>query len=438
MSDGADGSNRLRVFGGELFVSPAPLELSFSTCTRCEYCFAANNGRDVDAKASGTLKHIANVFSTGGSPKSFADQLLLARHPIVFSNAVDPLFHPNIASTRAVLPLLKKLGVPVVFQTRGTMKPADFAEYLAMLPRGSIVYMSITTFDEAVHKQWERGCPRNEERLEMLAMAHAAGFRTVAGINPAVQEWIGDPYAYVERMESLAGVGAIDGTWIEIMHLSRKQLANMTARPRGLELAELAPTLAASARGGPEYDETWMEELRGAVDEKQWKRYSFNVGDGVASVFELYPRPFVTHHKAIAACQEKAGALDGVPVLVTFDTWAAHVGIPEMVLSRGDAWSWLNTKQTFGVENRKALPEALTLREVLRLLWNRPDVEVMAVWGGANFKPVLTKTTDGGYCYASAEDGGDLIACYVDDGEEFAYEDELPDDVEYLAPPTLE
>ena len=52
-----------------------------------------------------------------------------------------------------------------------------------------------------------------------------------------------------------------------------------------------------------------------------------------------------------------------------------------MALSRGDAWAIINLRQNAGQDERKALPPRLTLRQVLRILWNRPDMAHTAVWG---------------------------------------------------------
>lgn len=374
--------NRIRLFG-ELMQNPAPLELSLNECSYdCLYCFAKLNGRELrEVDAHGTLSWLRRVMGGGYNPDNFAEHLLYERHPIVFSNAVDPLSFRNLESTRQILPTLRKIGIPVVFQTRGTRQVEQFREFVELLPRDSVLYMSITTFRADVLRQVERGCPSNEQRLEMMHLAAELrpDVRRVAALNPAVPEWMGDPYEYVAQCVERSA-GSIQGAWIEPLHLSKRQYKAALAKTKG-QLPVLAePVFCQAADEDAELDPVFFRTLFDAVRDAGWRSYSMAFPDGQASLFELWPRPFGTHHAAIAEC-ERLSQETGKTVIVTFDAWASWCELPEIALSRGDAWAIINLRQNAGQDERKALPPRLTLREVLRILWNRPDMAHAAVWG---------------------------------------------------------
>lgn len=408
--------NRLRPFWGELFENPAPLELSFNNCDRgCSYCFARLNGRDVvGADASGTLRLIARTFGQDYDPDHFTQWLLRHRHPIVLSNAVDPLAVLNLPSTREVLRVLKKVDVPVILQTRGTRRPEDFREFVELLPRQSVVYMSITTFDAQVLDEVEHGCPSNEQRLEMMAMAAAAGFATVAAFNPTVPAWMGDPYDYVDRCEKLAGKGTIRGVWYEPLHISKRQY--QAAQKAVIPPLALLPFEQAHRYEKSEID--YFDTLVDAIDEKGWGRFSYShqvLGEGL---FQLWPNPFPTHSRVTAAC-ERLFVEEKKPVLVSFTAFANSIGVPDITIPRHDAWSYINQKQNAGEENRKVLPERVPLRACLRFLWNRPDIRSQSI-RRTHFKNVVALDDgqiENGYAYVrEGEEGdGDMLRIYAPD-----------------------
>jgi DNA repair photolyase len=400
-----ESENRLRAFVGELFANPAPLELSFNHCTRCEaYCFSHLNGREKEGLSpEATLRHITNVFRTGGNPAALADRMLLERHPIVFSNSVDPLFFQNLPSTRAVLATLQKIGVPVIFQTRGTDKPKDFPQYLDLLPDGSVLYASLVTFDEEVRRGAQRGAPRNEHTLEMMAMAAERGFPVVAALNPAVSSWMGDVGSYFERIDAIAGKGTISGAWWELLHLSKRQRAEVLRQnpPTPADLAAgkvtslpaiVEDALAAAWARPFLHDEFFVADLVGAIEARGWRWYNNNVRagypwEGRADLFDLWPNPFPTHHALVAACREVSAANGGLPVAVTFDVFCSWLdqgsGVLDWEIRRKDAWYFLNQKQN--VENqaaeRAAIGRTISLRELLAFVWNNPGIKGRSVWG---------------------------------------------------------
>lgn len=398
--------DRLRVFAGEILSNPAPLECSFNECTRCEYCFAARNGREkTGLVANATIGHIVNVFRNGGHPHSLRDRMLLARHPIVVSNAVDPLFPKNLASTRALLPVLRQLGVPVIFQTRGTDRPKDFPQYLDLLPEGSVLYCSLTTESEQALREAERGSPSHEERCEMIAMAAERGVPVIAALNPVDQDLLGDLGAFFDTIDRIVGKDGIFGTWIEPLHLSRRQhQAILDRHPRGLpvlleravERATRKPWVAVyepAPDGKPYLDRYFFEDLFAAVDDRMWRRFSYAlpwINKGRADIFEAWPRPFPTHHALVAACKEVSADHGGAPVAVTFETFCSWVDpsgeILDWEISRGDAWYFINGKQNAGDENRKTLPKTISLRECLRFVWNSPRMGLQAIYGAYGLK----------------------------------------------------
>lgn len=411
--------NMLRPFWGELLENPAPLELSFNDCSYgCSYCFASLNGRAVkDADAKGTLRFITKVFSPRYEPGNLGEYLLRERHPIVLSNAVDPLSYRNLGVTRDLLPVLRRLNLPVILQTRGTREPEAFREVVDLLPKGSVVYMSITTFREDVLKQVEKGCPSNEQRLEMMAMAAEAGFACVAAFNPTVPDWMGDPADYVERCEQIAGEGTIKGAWYEMLHLTKRQFRTLEQRhPRGLPVVAQGPFETALMH---EYDADWFDDLVDAIDAKGWRRFSHGIEDPVATLFELWPRPFVTYHPVVAECH-RIYTETGKPVVVSFGSWASWVGdLGSIPLKRGDAWTFINQKQSAGQENRKALPERVTLKDALRFLWNEPQMRSKSIYGAPFFKAIIARPeggSDDDWRYLREEDdghGGDVLCAYA-------------------------
>ena len=418
-------ANRIRIFG-ELFENPAPLEWSLNNCNRnCKYCFSRLNGRNVhNEDCRGTLSFVKKVFSERYNEHSFAEYLLRHKYPVVISNAVDPLVSSNLEATKQLLGMLKKCGVPVILQTRGTAKASGMREIIPLLKPSDVLYMSVTTFDETIRKDAEPGSPSNEDRLAMMQMAAEAGIsRTIAAINPAVPAWIGDPQEFIEKCRKYSG-DTIKGTWIEALHLKEQQHKALLEEGDGKLSPALDDDVAQSAVEGRR-EEWFFDELFEACDDVGWKRFSASDKGNVDSLFDLYSSRFPSTLSVIRECK-RIYEHDRKQVVVSFRAWASWVGIPDISMTRSDGWEIINSRQTAGQENRAALPRLVTLRQVANILWNNPRFRHLGFWNTfKNFKLLVERSDrdknpshnpdDADWKFTRQTETGDIIGIYSPD-----------------------
>lgn len=196
--------------------SGAPLECALSFCGNCYYCFADLNSPNRTANTP----QIMNLITQFREKDTYAAKLLQQGYPVVLSNHVDPFSKSNANIALPIIEVMAAQEIPILFQTKAC-KPAYTA--LDLVPP-SVWYITITTLDNDVLRRVEPGAPPAEERLAFIQAAVAKGHRVTVGINPCVDEWIGDPEPLCKAIKAAGAEGA----WVQPLHLSNNQIKNLS------------------------------------------------------------------------------------------------------------------------------------------------------------------------------------------------------------------
>lgn len=342
---------------GEFMVSPCPLELSFNYCSHgCVFCFANLNRplRNFDAKATARL--IADYMNRS----TLEADLLKAGYPVLVSNKVDPFAHSNFKQAVPTIEALTNLGIPVSIQTRGGIGLEDV---LSFLPP-SVWYISINTDNEDLRKTLEPGAPTIESRFQLIETLVARGHKAVVGLNPLVEEWSGDVATLLQRIKT-AGAS---GVWIELLHLSRDQKANLSAKG----MAAIGEDRIRKAS----HLKPCVDDMRFFLDTRAEARF---IGLDVFSIGQPEPSKFfdvwrAVYPKTFPAVQDFVNAaFASNQTMFTFDEFLATLGgeLPtepkRMAHYIGATTHKLLTKWT--------LPKKMTYRQLLRFIWQEPKAK---------------------------------------------------------------
>jgi len=207
-----------RPYHGAHLASPFPLHLGLNYCSHsCFYCFANLNqpARRMDGKSiRRMLGYLKNESTT------IEADLLRQGYSVLCANDSDPCAKSNADQMREALPILMDRGITFGFQTKGG-DPEVEAMICAHPP--TMVYISLTSDDDALLSRAEPGAPGFEQRMDLAKRAADAGHIVVAGINPMLPGWWEDFPGVVDRL-NLFGVRH---AWLGRMHLNSKQAANI-------------------------------------------------------------------------------------------------------------------------------------------------------------------------------------------------------------------
>jgi DNA repair photolyase len=219
-------------WGGFLYNSLSPLELTLNLCShRCVYCFANLNQPDRTAQLKQATNLLSELWDTtpDGSWKrsSYAAHLLREGYPVTISNHVDPLAASNAFQALPMIEMLRGLNIDVSIMTKFG-KRRDTEALFDLLDKPTSFYVSLATLNADLVREFEPGAPLPEERLEFIQAAIARGHYVSVGINPIVAGWIDDPAAMAAALYQ-SGVKAV---WLNKLHLSHKQLKQMTDQER--------------------------------------------------------------------------------------------------------------------------------------------------------------------------------------------------------------
>lgn len=296
---------------GEFLVSPVPLELSLNYCShKCAYCFANLNKPDRKAE----LGPIVNLLKEFRERKSLPALLLQEGYPVLMSNKVDPFAASNYQPTLQILRIMREMGIPVAFQTKGG-KGID--ECLSMIGP-SAFYISIGFMDDALRKKIEPGAPPIATRLALIEKLRGRGHHVCVGINPCVPQWLPDP---TELMREIQKRGVSD-VWIETLHLNNNQTRNMNSREKA-NLGDAVINEAMKKTASPETFDYFRLALESAFE---LGMQSFTVNSPYPSSYHdayhrLYPKSFPTMQGFINECAGKKKPGDGV----TFAEFRQHM-----------------------------------------------------------------------------------------------------------------
>lgn len=184
-------------------------------CGACTYCFADLNSPNRTAN----IPQIMNMISGFRDKDTYLAKLLQEGYPVVMSNHVDVFSKSNHSIAMPIIECMAAQDIPIMFQTKA---PPPAFTALDLVPP-SVWYVTITTMDEEVRRRVEPGAPPAEDRLRFIEEAVRRGHRVTIGVNPCVDEWIGDP---TELCKAAKAAGA-EGAWIQPLHLSNKQIDSM-------------------------------------------------------------------------------------------------------------------------------------------------------------------------------------------------------------------
>lgn len=204
-------------WGGFLYNSCCPLELQLNFCGRCHFCFADLNKPDRKANQKTLLRTFANYQQSG----TYAAWLMRENYPIVFSNHIDPFSAGNLHQSIPLIEMMCKLGLNFTLQSK---LGKSVYQVLDMLSKPIVWYVSVETCDDMIAHRIAPGAPPPSERIKQIADIIERGHKVCVGINPIQPQWLPEP----EKLTSqLAAIG-VWGVWVQALHLSHKQLKNMS------------------------------------------------------------------------------------------------------------------------------------------------------------------------------------------------------------------
>ena len=212
----------IRPYFGEFLVSPVPIHFGLNYCSHgCHYCFANLNNPTRRADYPATKNFIDAVIN-GKAQKNLSVQYAKLGYPVLASNDSDPFAKSNEHQFASVFDALTDAGVALTFQTRGGERAIETLER----SRKTMVYVSLTTDDEALLKRNEPGAPSHASRMDLIRAAKAMGHHVVVGLNPFVAEWWIDRASVIAQLHD-AGVRH---AWIGGIHLNYMQIRNMSPK----------------------------------------------------------------------------------------------------------------------------------------------------------------------------------------------------------------
>jgi DNA repair photolyase len=296
----------IQPFYGEFLMHPVPLEMDLGRCTSgCAFCFATLGNPDREADPAGILR----LLATYGERRSPEAILLREGYPVLVSNRTDPFATGN----ERLLPILEtatEIGIPLAFQTRGGRRLSFCLSFL----RPAVWYLSFSQLDDAKRKTIEPGAPSVGSRLDTIRELREKGHRVVVALNPLVPEWL--PLDDAETLiATLKDIG-VEGTSVELLHLSSEQRSNMSEREKA---AVSLPVLGRTKTRLPHPDDVaHLHAVRRLVTEAGIALFTSN--QPTASEYwrpyrETYPRLLPSVQDAVDFCH--ANLEDGA--ILSFD-----------------------------------------------------------------------------------------------------------------------
>lgn len=361
---------------GEFLVNPIPLEIALHRCNYgCVYCFATLNYRY--SQYTYQPAKLFRQLATMREKKSLTARLLQEGYPVLLSNHTDPFSPKNRDLAVTLISTLRAMNIPIVFQTKGGV-PNDVLD--AQPP--SAWYISITTDNDDVRKRVEPGAPPIEDRLRLIRRLVERGHVVHVGMNPYVPEWWTDEVAALETWKALG----VHGVWTELLHLHYRQRDFMTAR----EISALTPELinVAMKRIDPPALLAAWDNVRVEIAEAGLS--PFSVGQGIQSDYftpyaDLYPKRFPVYQDFVNYCHViDRDKLDFVTEKEFIDWFVP--GLPSGRYNEVNSYLGATNHDLFW--NLK-IPNALTYKELLSIIWRNPNVRKSMANCGAFAFPVL-------------------------------------------------
>jgi DNA repair photolyase len=382
-----------------------PIEISlYGHCDgECFYCFARLNrlARKTPPHPQNPTREILARLSREMSRKhSLFGYFLRNGYPIAFSSTCDP-FMRGEKTERASLAFLRwasEANQPLWIQTKGGIlaEPEEWDRYEPFIrPRKDVVYLTITTLDDALAEKAEPGSPLPSERLILAEKLTAKGVPVIVGCNPSIKEWISDKAAYCEALANAGARGIfhqyltftqqqaslVPESWAEYREIARQGdslPANfqdlkdwyLTARQYGLmfypgfdtdaAMGYLTPfsTCIEASDFGPK-----ARLFTATIDFMRMVQRVSHGGPAFTGDLQYRKgKKIVVQWRDIEAFFKKNG-LDN-PLLETKDFWRAFD-----IRQEADKRRWTNT-----------LGQRARLYDILRYYWNNPHENAQVCW----------------------------------------------------------
>jgi DNA repair photolyase len=204
----------LRPYYGEFLYSPAALHLDLGTCSNgCFYCFANLNKGQRSCDVNTVAKQIAKARNGG---MDLVSQFLRGKYPICVSNTSDPFCASQYHTWETISELLDG-GSPLFIQTKGGPHAIEWLRNYRGAP--GCIAVTIESDSEDIIRRVASGAPSIELRLELMRLAHDAGWHVVWLWAPAVPSWWTDIGSMAKKIFS----SGCSHAWEGELHFSVQQ-----------------------------------------------------------------------------------------------------------------------------------------------------------------------------------------------------------------------
>lgn len=223
---------------GVLFNHAHPLDLSIiKYCFQgCPFCFATANKRankDVIGKnedpTDAFIKKLQKANGQGYNPEDLQEYCLRKKYPIMFSNNVDPFLPASEEQFKLgerVLEACLEYEQPLFIQTKEVYYGERVKQLLIEGQHLFHLYVSISTTEYDIAKKYETVAITPDERWKKIKELTDQGCVVTVALNPYVPEWQPDLVKYFDKVKDCGAVGV----YAYPLHLSRKQKEVMPGR----------------------------------------------------------------------------------------------------------------------------------------------------------------------------------------------------------------
>lgn len=352
-----------QVYSGEFLISPIPVELSFNWCSHnCLYCFSNLAKPERWADTQKTLRFLAKYQERNSLEAKYLQWGL----PTLISNRVDPFANTNEAQALPVLELMTALELPMAFQTKGG-RSLDSA--LDFLPP-SAWYISIAHNDDSTASKIEPGAPTIKERLDLCDKLRSLGHKVNVGLNPAVPEWLPRPEELIKAFSE----HGVHGVWIEIMHLSNEQIANISDRGRSLLTEPLIQRAKSNKNKVRQGDKDFALRLSELCREYGMHPYTMNQHEATGfwgEYYDVYPALFPTLADLVNDCHEVLEDGD----FLTRDDYLEYF-LPQLPEGRHSTGQYIASRSRAAMKKigKAEFSNNLTFEELLCYSWDIPEI----------------------------------------------------------------
>ena len=376
-------SQQLVPYFGEFLLVPWALELSLiEPCDyACSYCFAIlgdrgrkHYGRSTGAHASG-VKQALSLLQNAHKRKTLEAHLINNKYPVLMSNRTDPFGRKNRVQSLALIEIMREMGIPMAFQTKGFIRPdLDFDRAMELI-EPSWWYITISQDDDGLRKRIEPGATAIEYRYELMQELTRRGHKVCLGWNPWVPEWVTDHEKFLERAWD-AGARQIA---FQMLHLNDSNVRQMTEREKqSLHGGDLRwwEAIQSKKKSPPCWDEPYRRahEIAAQIGFKFITHDPQQTCDPWEDVTPLYSNRLPTIQEFAAHCHK---TLDH-GTLVFFEDWLNWClpRLPDIAKGLGHIIrikSWCITKHIVESEGWHKWKTDMSYETLLRICWQYMD-----------------------------------------------------------------